>query len=105
MLANRDKQIAEQRTLLERFNALASQEAAVADAAKPPLDAGEYLTGTNEAVVNADLQTLTLTGNNPVGAIVARSILCPQARSQPPAPCVQRSSRSAGGHARHAKRH
>ena len=58
VLADRDARISDQRKLLDRFQALAGQEAAVEAAAKlTSVDAGEYLTGRNDGVVNADLQT------------------------------------------------
>jgi general secretion pathway protein M len=58
VLDGRDAQIAEQRSMLARFMAVASQEATVEAAAKQaPADNGEYLTGSNDGVVNADLQT------------------------------------------------
>jgi general secretion pathway protein M len=56
-LAVRDAEIAEQRALLARFNELAKQEAVVAEEGELPADSGEYLSGANEGVVNADLQT------------------------------------------------
>jgi hypothetical protein len=58
VLDSRDAQIAEQRSMLARFTAIAAQEATVEAAAKQaPADHGEYLTGSNDGVVNADLQT------------------------------------------------
>jgi hypothetical protein len=58
VLDSRDAQIAEQRTMLARFMAIAAQEATVEAAAKQvPADQGEYLSGSNDGVVNADLQT------------------------------------------------
>jgi hypothetical protein len=58
VLTSRDAQIAEQRSMLARFMAIAAQEATVEAAAKQvPADEGEYLTGSNDGVVNADLQT------------------------------------------------
>ena len=68
-LARRDAQIVEQRAMLDRFRALAGQEAAVdAAAEKLPADTGEYLTGNNEGVINADLQTRLKGMVEPVGA-------------------------------------
>jgi general secretion pathway protein M len=58
LLERRDAQIAEQRSMLARFMAVAAQEATVETAAKQaPADKGAYLTGSNDGVVNADLQT------------------------------------------------
>lgn len=58
ILERGDAQIAEQQRMLARFMAVAAQEATVEAAAKQaPADKGEYLTGTNDGVVNADLQT------------------------------------------------
>ena len=68
-LARRDIQIAEQRMMLARFKTLAAQEAAVEAAAKQaPADTGEYLTGNNEGVINADLQTRLKGMVEPAGA-------------------------------------
>jgi hypothetical protein len=70
-LARRDAQIAEQRVMLARFKALAAQEAAVEAAAKQaPTDTGEHLAGTNEGVINADLQTRLKSMVEPAGARV-----------------------------------
>jgi general secretion pathway protein M len=58
VLMRRDSQILEQRALLARFKALAAQELAIPAATKQAAaDTGEYLSGNNEGVVNADLQT------------------------------------------------
>lgn len=58
--AERDAQIASQRTLLARFNAVAAQQTRV-ETAVHEVDAqvehGEFLGGTNEGVIVADLQT------------------------------------------------
>lgn len=57
-LAERDRQIAEQRTTLARFRAVAGQEAAVQSAAgRIAADRGEFLAGKSEGVISADLQT------------------------------------------------
>jgi len=83
-LAHRDAQIAEQRTMLARFKALAAQEAVVEAAAKQaPADTGEYLAGSNEGVINADLQTRLKGMVEPTGARV-RSVrtLPPQTTEQ-----------------------
>jgi general secretion pathway protein M len=57
--AARDEQIAGQRATLARFLAIAAQEAAVQTAGKvhPAVGAGDFLSGKNEGVINADLQT------------------------------------------------
>jgi hypothetical protein len=68
-LAVRDALITEQRTMLARFKVLAAQETAVAAAAKQTSpDAGEYLVGSNEGVINADLQTRLKGMVEPAGA-------------------------------------
>jgi hypothetical protein len=57
--AARDEQIAAQRVTLARLRAVAAQESAVQTASKahPAAEAGDFLPGKNEGVVNADLQT------------------------------------------------
>jgi len=58
--AERDARIADQRVLLARFTAIAAQQARVAAAAHEAdakVEDGEFLVGTNEGVVVADLQT------------------------------------------------
>ena len=57
--AARDEQIATQRVTLARFRAVAAQESAVQTAGKTnsAVEAGDFLPGKNEGVVNADLQT------------------------------------------------
>ncbi|MBV8755024.1 MAG: hypothetical protein JO328_19380 [Hyphomicrobiales bacterium] len=58
--ADRDARIASQRTLLARFDAIAAQQTRVEAAvheADAQVDHGEFLAGTNEGVVVADLQT------------------------------------------------
>ena len=68
-LAGRDAQIAEQRTMLALFNALAAQEPVVEAAAKQlSPDTGEYLVGSNEGVINADLQARLKGMIEPAGA-------------------------------------
>jgi general secretion pathway protein M len=60
VFAERDGRIAEQRVLLARFGALASQEGrvqAVARESAAEPDRGEFLLGPNEGVIGADLQT------------------------------------------------
>jgi hypothetical protein len=80
LLARRDAQIAEQRLTLARLRALAAQEATVDAAARQaPADTDEYLTGSNEGVLNADLQTRLKSLVEPAGAQVrAVRILSPQ---------------------------
>jgi hypothetical protein len=57
-LDDRDTQIAQRRAMLARLEALAAQEPAVQAASRQaPSDGGEYLSGSNEGVVGADLQT------------------------------------------------
>ena len=57
--AARDEQIAAQRITLARFLAIAAQETAVQSAGevRPAVGAGDFLSGKNEGVINADLQT------------------------------------------------
>ena len=58
--AERDAQIASQRALLARFTAIAAQQTrvqAAAHEADAQVEHGEFLVGTNEGVIVADLQT------------------------------------------------
>jgi general secretion pathway protein M len=57
--ADRDAKIASQRTVLVRFNAVAAQQPRVEAAvhADAQIEHGEFLGGTNEGVIVADLQT------------------------------------------------
>jgi general secretion pathway protein M len=57
--AERDEAIATQRATLMRLQAIAAQERIVQTAAKAnsAVEAGDFLPGKNEGVVNADLQT------------------------------------------------
>jgi general secretion pathway protein M len=58
--AERDAQIASQRALLARFAAIAAQQSRVQAAvqqADTQVEHGEFLVGTNEGVIVADLQT------------------------------------------------
>jgi general secretion pathway protein M len=58
--AERRAQIADQRTLLARFAAIVAQQPrvqAAAQEADAQVDHGEFLVGTNEGVIVADLQT------------------------------------------------
>jgi hypothetical protein len=57
--ADRDEQIAAQRTTVARLQAIAAQESAVqtASQAHSAVEAGDFLPGKNEGVINADLQT------------------------------------------------
>jgi general secretion pathway protein M len=58
--AERDDRIVAQRDLLARLNAVAAQAAQVEAAARQTdaqIEQGEFLTGTNEGVIVADLQT------------------------------------------------
>src|SRR5262249_56321953 len=58
--AERDAQIASQRALLARFTATAAQQTRVQAAtheADAQVEQGEFLVGTNEGVIVADLQT------------------------------------------------
>jgi hypothetical protein len=57
--AARDEQIAAHRATLARFRAVAAQETAIQAASKAnsAAEAGDFLPGKNEGVVNADLQT------------------------------------------------
>jgi general secretion pathway protein M len=58
--AERDERIATQRALLARLTAIAAQESrvqAVAREADAQVEHGEFLVGTNEGVIVADLQT------------------------------------------------
>jgi len=57
VLGARDGQIAEQRETLARLQSIVAQGAAVHAMAKQPVAQGEFLTGKNEGVINADLQT------------------------------------------------
>jgi general secretion pathway protein M len=60
VFAERRAQIADQRTLLARFAAIAAQQPriqAAAQEADAQVEQGEFLVGTNEGVVVADLQT------------------------------------------------
>jgi hypothetical protein len=83
-LAVRDALITEQRTMLARFKVLAAQETAVEAAAKQASpDTGEYLVGSNEGVISADLQTRLKGMVEPAGAQL-RSVrtLAPQTTEQ-----------------------
>jgi general secretion pathway protein M len=58
--AEREDRIAEQRALLSRLTSIAAQESnvqSIARQAGAQAQRGEFLTGPNEGVVNADLQT------------------------------------------------
>jgi general secretion pathway protein M len=60
MFAERDTHIAEQRAFLGRLTAIAAQETAVealVRQADTDMDHGEFLPGTNEGMISADLQT------------------------------------------------
>jgi hypothetical protein len=60
LFADRDSKIAERRMILARLEAVAGQDANVRSMALRPdaqLQAGEFLTGPSEGVINADLQT------------------------------------------------
>jgi general secretion pathway protein M len=56
---DREEQIAAQRATLARLQAIVAQESAVQTASKThsAADAGDFLPGKNEGVINADLQT------------------------------------------------
>jgi general secretion pathway protein M len=59
-VADRDSEIATKREMLARLQSIAAREAEVQAAARQPdveLDQGEFLTGANEGVIGADLQT------------------------------------------------
>jgi hypothetical protein len=69
--AERQAQIADQRTLLARFAAIAAQQPrvqAAAQEADAPVEHGEFLIGTNEGVIVADLQTRLKTMAEGAGA-------------------------------------
>jgi len=69
--AERDMQILSQRTLLARFAAIAAQQPRVQAAAQEvdaQVDHGEFLVGTNEGVIVADLQTRLKTMAEAAGA-------------------------------------
>jgi general secretion pathway protein M len=69
--AERDAQIASQRALLARFAAIAGQQARVETAAHDAdaqVEQGEFLVGTNEGVIVADLQTRLKTMAEAAGA-------------------------------------
>src|ERR1043166_2104019 len=69
--AERDAQILGQRTLLARFAAIAAQQPRVQAAAQDvdtQVDHGEFLVGTNEGVIVADLQTRLKTMAEAAGA-------------------------------------
>jgi general secretion pathway protein M len=60
VFADRDARIAEQRALLGRLEGVAARESAVQDLARNAaveINRGELLTGANDGVVGADLQT------------------------------------------------
>jgi general secretion pathway protein M len=60
LFASRDTRIQEQRRLLSRLSAIAAQASnveAVASDTTAQLQSGEFLTGANENVIGADLQT------------------------------------------------
>jgi general secretion pathway protein M len=60
LVANRDSEIAAKRETLARLQTIAAREAEVQAAARQPdaqLDQGEFLAGSNEGVIGADLQT------------------------------------------------
>jgi general secretion pathway protein M len=60
VFADRDARIAEQQALLGRLEGVAAREGAVQDLvrdAAADIDSGEFLTGANDGVVGADLQT------------------------------------------------
>jgi general secretion pathway protein M len=69
--AERDARIASQRTLLSRLSAIAAQESRVQAAAREAaaqVEHGEFLVGTNEGVIVADLQTRLKTMAEAAGA-------------------------------------
>lgn len=69
--AERDAQIASQRTLLARLAAIAAQQTRVEAAAREAdaqVEHGEFLVGTNEGVIVADLQTRLKTMAEAAGA-------------------------------------
>jgi general secretion pathway protein M len=69
--AERAAQIASQRTLLARFAAMAAQQTRVEAAAREAegqTEQGEFLVGTNEGVIVADLQTRLKTMAEAAGA-------------------------------------
>jgi general secretion pathway protein M len=69
--AERDAQIAGQRTLIARFAAIAAQQPrvqAAAQQADAQVEQGEFLVGTNEGVIVADLQTRLKTMAEAAGA-------------------------------------
>ena len=69
--AERDAQILNQRTLLARFAAIAAQQPrvqAAAQEADAQVEQGEFLVGTNEGVIVADLQTRLKTMAEAAGA-------------------------------------
>jgi len=69
--AERAAQIASQRTLLARFAAIAAQQSrvqAAAQEADTQVENGEFLVGTNEGVIVADLQTRLKTMAEAAGA-------------------------------------
>jgi general secretion pathway protein M len=60
VFADRDARIAEQHALLGRLEGVAAREGAVQDLVRNTaagIDSGEFLTGANDGVVGADLQT------------------------------------------------
>jgi general secretion pathway protein M len=60
LVANRDSEIAAKRETLVRLQTIAAREVEVQAAARQPdaqLDQGEFLAGSNEGVIGADLQT------------------------------------------------
>jgi general secretion pathway protein M len=60
IFVDRDARIAEQHALLGRLEGIAARESAVQDlvrSAAVEIDRGEFLTGANDGVVGADLQT------------------------------------------------
>lgn len=58
LFADRDARIAEQRATLARLQAIALQAPAVESIAnQAAVDRGEFLSGQNEGIINADLQT------------------------------------------------
>jgi general secretion pathway protein M len=84
--AERDAQIASQRTLLARFAAVAGQQTrveAAARAADTQVENGEFLVGTNEGVIVADLQT-RLKAMAEAGGVRLRSVqsLPPKTRDE-----------------------
>jgi len=58
LFADRDARIAEQRATLARLQAIVAQEPTIQlTASQATVDHGEFLSGQNEGVINADLQT------------------------------------------------